>query len=75
MVAWKFWNGPELGDIEVFLDRKFQLDPGLEMWTEIWPAIFSLIPDGVSGLTFACRLWKDILLGSSYGDLVSKWIG
>ena len=53
MDAWKFWNGPELGDVEGVLVRKFQLDPGLEMWTEIWLEISSWIPAGASGRTFA----------------------
>ena len=75
MIAWKFWNGPELGDVEGILVGKFQLDPGLEMWTEIWSAIFSWILAGASGRTFAWRVRKGILLGSSDGDMVAKWNG
>ena len=75
MNAWKFWNGPELGDVEGILVGKFHLDPGLEMWTEIWSAIFSWIPAGASGQTFAWRVWKGISLGSSDGDMVVKWKG
>ena len=70
MIAWKFWNGPELGDVEGILVGKFELDPSLEMWTEIWSEIFGWITAGASGQTFAWRVWKCISLGSSYGDLV-----
>ena len=75
MNTWKFWNGPELGDVERVLVGKFQLEFGLEMWTEIWSEIFSWIPAGASGRTFAWRAWKGISLGSSDGDMVAKWKG
>ena len=75
MIAWKFWNGPELGDIEGIMVGKFQLDPGLEMWMEIWLEISSWIPGGASGRTFAWRVWKGISLGSSDGDMVANWKG
>ena len=65
-------NGPELGDVEGVLVGKFQLDPRLEMWTEIWSEISSWIPAGVSRRTFAWRVWKGILLGLSDGDMVAK---
>ena len=51
VIAWKFWNGPELGDVEGILVRKCQLDPRLEMWTDIWLEIFSWIPAGASWRT------------------------
>ena len=66
----KFWNGPELGDVEGILVGKIQLDPGLEMWTEIWSSIFIWMPAGASGRTLAWRVWKGISLGSSDGDMV-----
>ena len=75
MNAWKFWNGPELGDVQGILVEKFQLDPGLEIWMEIWSEIFSWIPAGASRRTFAWRVWKGISLGSSDGDMVAKWNG
>ena len=75
MNAWTFWNGPELGDVEGVLVGKFQLDPGLDMWTEMWSEISSWIPAGASGRTFAWREWKGISLGSSDGDMVAKWKG
>ena len=75
MIAWIFWIGPEIGDVEGILVGKFQLDPRLEMWKEIWSEIFSWNPAGEPGRTFACRVWKGILLGSSDGDLVANWNG
>ena len=56
MIAWKFWNGPELGDVKGILVENFQLDPKFKMWTEIWLVIFSWIPVGASVWTFAWRL-------------------
>ena len=55
-----FLNGPELGDVEVILVGKFHMDPRLEMWKEIWSEIFSWIPAGAYGRTFAWRVWKGI---------------
>ena len=75
MNAWKFWNGPELGDVAGILVGKFQLDPGLEMWTEIWSENSSWISAGLSGRNFAWRVWKGISLGFSDGDMVAKWNG
>ena len=75
MITWKFWDGPELGDVEGVLVGKFQLDLGLELWTEICSAVFSCIPAGASGRTFAWKVWKGISLRSSDGDMVAKWNG
>ena len=41
MIAWKFWNGPKLGDVEGILVGKFQMDPRFEMWTESWSGVLS----------------------------------
>ena len=49
MIAGKFWNGPELGDVEGILVGKFQMDPMWEIWTEVWSEIFSSIPAGAYG--------------------------
>ena len=75
MNAWNFWNGPELGDVEGILVGKFQLDPGLEIRTAIWSEIFSWIPAGASGRTFAWRVWKGISRGLLDGDMVVKGKG
>ena len=75
MIAWKFWNGAELGDVEGVLVGNFHLDPRLEMWTEIWSEVFCWIPSGASGRNFAWRLWKGIPLGLFDGDLVANWKG
>ena len=56
VIAWKIWNGTELGDVEGIMVEKFQPNPRLEMWAEIWSENFSWIPAGASGLTFPWRL-------------------
>ena len=55
MIAWKFWSGLELGDVDGILVIKFYLDPRLEMWTEVWSEVFSKIPARASQRTFAWR--------------------
>ena len=47
----------------------------MEMWTEMWSAIFCWIAAGASGRNFAWRVWKGISLGLSDGDMVEKWKG
>ena len=75
MIAWKFRNGLELGDVEGILVGKFQLDPRLEIWMEIWLEILSWIPVGASGRTFAWRVLKGISLELSDGDMMVRWKG
>ena len=75
MIAWKFWNGPELENVKIILVRMFQLDPRLEMWTEIPSKNFSWIPAGASGRTFDFRFKKCVPLGSDEEGLVVKWEG
>ena len=56
MIAGNFWNGPQLGNVEVVLVGKFHLDSRLEICMDFWLEICSLIPDGASGMNLAWKL-------------------
>ena len=52
----KFWNEPQLDNVEVVSNGKSQMDPTWEIWTEVWSEIFGWILARVSGRKFACKM-------------------
>ena len=56
MIAGKFRNVPQLGDVEVVVVGKFQMDPRLEIWKEVWSESIGWTPDGASSRNFGWKL-------------------